>query len=114
MTSDLNVPGALGAVFDLVREMNVAMDERRVGQADAVVIRDAFEEFDRVLGVLALRRTEDATPPVPVEEIEALIAERREARRARHFQRADDIRLDLERRGIILEDSAAGTRWKRK
>jgi cysteinyl-tRNA synthetase len=114
MTSDLNVPGALGVIFDLVREMNAAMDERRVGQADAVVIRDAFEEFDRVLGVLALRRAEDATPPVPVEEIEALIAERREARRARHFQRADEIRLDLERRGIILEDSAAGTRWKRR
>jgi cysteinyl-tRNA synthetase len=114
MTNDLNVPGALGVIFDLVREMNAAMDERRVGEPDTAVIREAFEEFDRVLGVLALRRTEDQKPPVPVEEIDALIAERREARRARQFQRADDIRLDLERRGIILEDSAAGTRWKRK
>jgi cysteinyl-tRNA synthetase len=85
-----------------------------VAGPDAALIRDAFEEFDRVLGVLALRTAEDARPPVPVEEIEALMAERREARRARQFQRADDIRRGLEDRGIILEDSAAGTRWKRK
>jgi cysteinyl-tRNA synthetase len=114
IADDLNVPGALGVVFDLVREMNAAMDERRVGGADAAAIRDAFDEFDRVLGVIALRRAEDRTPPVPVAEIEALIEARREARRARQFQRADEIRRDLESRGILLEDSASGTRWKRK
>jgi cysteinyl-tRNA synthetase len=75
---------------------------------------EAFAEFDRVLGVLALRRAEDEAPPVPAEEIEALIAQRRDARRERDFARADTIRKDLESRGIILEDSAAGTRWKRK
>ncbi len=51
---------------------------------------------------------------MPVEEIERLIEERREARRARNFARADEIRRELEARGIMLEDSAAGTRWKRK
>ena len=108
------MPGALGVIFDLVREMNAAMDEGEVGAADAGHIRETFAEFDRVLGVLALRREEDAAPPVPVEEIERLIEERREARRAREFARADQIRQDLEARGIVLEDSAAGTRWKRK
>jgi cysteinyl-tRNA synthetase len=49
-----------------------------------------------------------------VADIERLIDERREARKARDFARADTIRRDLEARGIILEDSAAGTRWKRK
>ena len=114
MASDLNVPGALGTIFDLVREMNAAIDDGRFGAADASVVREAFAEFDRVLGVLDLRRAEDARPPVPVEEIDRLIAERREARRARDFARADGIRRDPEARGIILEDSAAGTRWKRK
>jgi cysteinyl-tRNA synthetase len=75
---------------------------------------DAFAEFDRILGVMALRRAEDAAPPVPVDEIERLIVERRDARSARDFARADTIRRDLEARGILLEDSASGTRWKRK
>lgn len=114
LASDLNVPGGLGVVFDLLREMNAAMDDRQVGEADAARIREVFEGFDRVLGVLALRRAEDEQPPVPVDEIERLIEERREARRTRQFARADEIRQDLDARGIILEDSVTGTRWKRK
>jgi cysteinyl-tRNA synthetase len=63
---------------------------------------------------MALRRLEEQAPPVPEEEIRALIEERRTARRDRQFARADEIRQSLEARGVVLEDSAAGTRWKRK
>jgi cysteinyl-tRNA synthetase len=63
---------------------------------------------------MSLRRAEDARPPVPVDEIERLITERREARRTRDFARADEIRRELESRGILLEDGATGTRWKRR
>jgi cysteinyl-tRNA synthetase len=114
IASDLNVPGAQGAMFELIRDLNAAMDRGGVGEPDAKKILDTFDQFDRVFGVIALRRAEDARPPVPAEEIDALIEERRTARRNRDFARADEIRTSLESRGIILEDSATGTRWKRK
>jgi cysteinyl-tRNA synthetase len=63
---------------------------------------------------MQIRQAEDAKPPVPVDEIERLIADRRDARKARNFARADEIRKDLETRGILLEDHASGTRWKKK
>src|SRR5690606_7013623 len=83
MTADLNVPKALSVLFDIVREMNAAIDEGTLGRGDAARIASLFEEADRVLGVLSLRREEDARPPVPAEEIDRLIEERREARRTR-------------------------------
>jgi cysteinyl-tRNA synthetase len=112
--ADLNTAAALGAVFDLVRALNSAIDAKKVHTGDAAAIRATFERFDRVLGVLSLRRVEDEQPPVPIDEIERQIEARREAKRARNFAEADRIRAELDARGIVLEDTAAGTRWKRK
>ena len=113
LADDLNAPGALGAVFELVRDVNAAIDAGELGAGDAELVCEAFEGFDRVLGVIALRRAEEAAPPVGVEEIDRLIAARREARRQRDFAAADRIRSELDGRGIQLEDTPDGTRWRR-
>jgi cysteinyl-tRNA synthetase len=114
IAADLNTAAAIGVVFDLVRVLNAAIDAGELGAADAADVRQMFEQFDRVLGVLSLRRAENERPPIPIEEIEHLIAARREARLARNFAEADRIRKDLDSRGIILEDTGSTTRWKRK
>src|SRR5258706_3994532 len=114
MQDDLNTAAALGAIFELVRALNSAIDGGQVGAGDAAVIRQAFDDFDKVLGVISLRRAEDERPPVPVEEISRLIEDRQAARRRRDFAAADRIRDDLAARGVLLEDGSGGTRWKRK
>jgi len=114
MQDDLNTAAALGAIFELVRALNSAIDAGQLGTRDVPGIGAAFDEFDRVLGVLSLRRAEDDQPPVPVEEIDRLIEARHAARRRRDFAAADRIRGDLAARGVLLEDGAGATRWKRK
>jgi cysteinyl-tRNA synthetase len=114
MKDDLNTAAALGAIHQLVRALNSAIDLGEVGTGDVATIRNAFDEFDLVLGVLSLRRAEEERPPMPVEEIERLIEDRHAARRRRDFAAADRIRNDLAARGVLLEDGTSGTRWKRK
>ncbi|MCX6551125.1 MAG: class I tRNA ligase family protein, partial [Acidobacteria bacterium] len=112
LEQDLNTAGALGVLFELVRAINSSIDAGDVGEPDVAGIREAFAQADRILGVLSLRRAEDSTAVVAPDEIEGLIEERRAARSRRDFAAADQIRKDLAARGIVLEDTAAGTRWK--
>ena len=114
LQSDLNTAAALAAIFDLVRDVNGAIDAKEVSASDVAAVRELFDEFDRVLGVIGLRQAEDARPPIPLEEIEGLIRDRQAARQRRDFAAADRIRQELADRGVLLEDNPAGTRWKKK
>jgi cysteinyl-tRNA synthetase len=114
LLQDLNTAGALGALFELVRALNSAIDAGELGRADVPAVKAAFDQFDNVLGVISLRRQEDQHPAVPADEIERLVAARQLARRNRDFAEGDRIRQELLAKGIVLEDSPQGTRWKRK
>ena len=73
LESDLNTAAGLAALFDLVKSGNAAIDAGKMSAADAALVRSTIEDLDRVLGVVSLRRAEDAKPPMPVEEIEGMI-----------------------------------------
>ncbi len=114
LSDDLNTAEGLGAIFDFVRDVNVLLDSGPLIQSDLVAIQKTMDDFDLVLGVMALRKQEDLQLEAPVEEINRLIESREQARKRRDFSFADKIRKDLLSRGIVLEDIAGGTRWKKR
>ena len=107
LDDDLNTPQAIARLHDLTTLINRRIDSGEMNQAGATEVMAVYRKWDAVLGVLdGGRGNLDA-------EIEALIEERLTARKARNFKRADEIRDGLLARGIILEDTAQGTRWKK-
>jgi cysteinyl-tRNA synthetase len=115
MNDDLNTAEALGAVFEYVRDANSAMDsgEFRVGNVKGAL--ELLEWFDQVFDVLRARPAyTSAETEISAPEVESLIAERTAAKKAKNFTLADQIRSQLVEQGIVLEDTKAGVRWKRK
>jgi cysteinyl-tRNA synthetase len=151
LDDNLNTAEALGAVFDMVRDGNTAMDRGEFHDADRGAFLDTLQRWDRIFAVLddddhaklirfgfvkpsatpadsaAVASAGTAEPgtgngqpssglveTLSDEEIEKLIAERVAARRGGNYARSDEIRANLLKAGVILEDTKAGTRWKRK
>ncbi|HSS49867.1 MAG TPA: DALR domain-containing protein, partial [Thermoanaerobaculia bacterium] len=114
LAEDFNVAVGLAAVFAFVKEVNVAIEEGRIGQGDKPRVIDALADVDRVLGVLDATAWESGAGDGDEAEIERLIQERKAARERRDFAASDRIRDELTARGIVLEDTPQGTRWKRK
>jgi cysteinyl-tRNA synthetase len=109
MDDDLNTAAALASVHDMVREVNTAIAAGKLRSEDKTAVLHTIEKFDSVLGIFGEEKTEMLD-----HEVEALLEERRVARQQRNFARSDEIRDLLAERGIILEDTKEGVRWKRK
>ena len=107
MDDDLNISGALGALFTLIKNLNILLDEKSLYIKDREKIISYLKKFDTVLNVCTFKQ-EDLS-----EEVEAAIQERLEARKNKNFKLSDEIRDRLLKKGVVLEDTSSGTRWKK-
>lgn len=106
MEDDFNTADAIAAIFELVKLANTTAKEN--SKAYAEYLLSTIEKLCDILGIITKKEEEMLD-----EEIEALIEERQAARKAKNFARADEIRAMLLEKGIVLEDTRAGVRWKR-
>lgn len=109
MQDDFNTPDAITAVFDWVSEVNLFLERDAISHNDLKAALALFEEMNAVLRIYEQEAVE-----LPGEDVERLIAERTEARKAKNWARADEIRDELDSQGIVLEDTPQGIRWRRK
>ncbi len=136
LANDLNTAEARAPIFDLVRASNTAIDHGKFFAADHDAVLKVLADFDAVFDVLEDHDTEATkralawaeqsgrTAEVAPEllagfalsdaEIDDLVAERTKAKKMRNFARADQIRNELAEKGVIIEDSKDGVRWRRK
>jgi len=106
LDDDFDTSGALGSVFELVRAVNVLMNNDEFNSGSLVL--DFLKNVDEVFAVLLHDKDENLG-----DDIESLIKEREEARKNKDFATSDRIRDDLLEKGIVLEDTSDGTIWKR-
>jgi cysteinyl-tRNA synthetase len=107
MDDDFNMPLALAAIFDLINETNKAIDAKKVSRENLDEVYELIMGFDKVLGVLEHEKGE-----LP-KELMDLIFKRESYRRVGDFKNADRIRDELRKKGIIVEDSPQGPRWRK-
>lgn len=107
LDDDLNISLALSGIFNLMRTVNISIADGSLGIKDASEVKRFLEEVDGVMAVIDREKAE------LTEEEKGMIKEREQARKNRDFKRADEIREALKNKGIVLEDTSYGTRWKK-
>src|SRR5699024_10425401 len=108
MDDDFNTANAITTIFDLAKDANIYLEEKHTNIELIEAFQEALATLLQVLGI-TIEREETLLD----EEIDALMEERNEARKAKNFARADEIRDLLKEKDIILEDTAQGVRWRR-
>jgi cysteinyl-tRNA synthetase len=117
MDDDFNTPVAISVLFDLAREANTLKDSK---PGDAAALAALLKELGGLLGLLQsdpdvyLKAGAAKQDGLSAEDVETLIAERKAARRAKDWKEADRLRAKLDAAGIVIEDGAGGTTWRRK
>jgi cysteinyl-tRNA synthetase len=109
MDDDLNTSVALAVLHNLTRVVNTALARKKLQAENQQELLELLKRFDSVLNIFGTEQQDMLDS-----EVQSLIDERQEARRRRDFRRGDEIRDELAARGIILEDTKDGVRWKRK
>jgi cysteinyl-tRNA synthetase len=107
LDDDLNISGALGAMFEMIRDVNKLADTGSLFADDIPLIRAAIRKMDQIFGIVSFPQDSIS------DEIEKWIEKRNEARRRKDFKTSDEIRDMLKSQGIVLEDTTSGTRWKK-
>ncbi len=107
MDDDLNTADAISVLFELVKDVNTMAAEKQLSKEAASQALSLLEELCGVLGIYKEKKSEALE-----EEVEKLIQERQQARKDKNFQLADQIRDQLKERGIVLEDTPQGVKWK--
>ena len=119
MDDDFNTALAISYLFALSKDINIYYNEvvnqkAAFDAADFAAAKAVYEEMAEIIGIFEAGATEaPAVDGLSAEDIEALLAEREAARAAKNWGRADEIRDELKEKGIVIEDSSTGTRWKR-
>jgi cysteinyl-tRNA synthetase len=116
LDDDLNTAQALGALFELIREANTAIDEGKFMQGNVAGVLASIDQWNRIFDVLpdTGKSAGAGADGLSRAEIEQKVEERQEARRSRDFARADRLRDELAAVGILIEDTKDGVRWRRK
>lgn len=115
MDDDFNTAAAIGVIFEAVTEINKYLKGNEKLDPDAVEASEKFfGDIDSVMGLIGIEQETKDSRSDETAQIEALIAKRNAARKNRDFKRSDAIRDELAAKGIILEDTPQGTKWKKK
>lgn len=108
LSDDLNTPKSLASIFEFIKMINSSMDSSSLSKEDLTDCMKYFQSIDSVLGVLEFQKRETYD-----EKIENLIQKRIEAKNNKNFKLADEIRDELKSKGIIIEDTKTGVKWKK-